>query len=208
MRSLLLLLVVTLAACSPFHKRSPLTDAFSRDLRIALPAIAELGESDRDEAQPVLQYIARDQDPIRSEAAMNALRNRERLIRDELASSATGLRAEIAALHVAMEEAFRNGNLLGVAAVYADDAVILGHNGKRVAGRAAIDDYWTSLYGGEDWELTLLDVEGEGGLWIERGRSKITVIRDEQKRVSEVEFVLVWQRQPDGALLIKVDAFW
>lgn len=210
MRTLLLALALSLAtaACLPWPKRSPLTDAFSRDLRVALPAIQELGTSDRGEAQSVLMYIARDPDPMRSRAALEALRHRARMEKDQLESTAIGARERITELHEAMESAVRNGNLPAVAAFYADDAVLLGRDGHEVVGRAAIEDYWSRMQGAQDWELTLLDVEGQDGLWIERGRSKLSVLRDEQLLVSEVEFLLVWQQQPDGSLRIKLDAFW
>jgi ketosteroid isomerase-like protein len=207
--TLLVVLAALSAACVPiFHQRSPVTDAFSRDTRISLPAIAELGQSDREEAESVLLHIARDPDPLRSQAAMNALRSHARLRRAETEEASPDIRVEISALHEAMEEAFRNEDLLGVAAFYADDGLLLGRDGHRVAGRIAIDEYWGRLHGAREWELTLLDVEGEDGIWVERGRSKLSVFRDDELRASEVEFMMVWQRQSDGALLITIDAFW
>jgi len=196
------------SACLPWHERSPVTNAFSKDTRVALPAIAALGQSDREEAESVLLHIAQDPDPLRSQAAVNALRALAWLQRAETGETTPSIRVEISALHVAMEEAFRNGDLLGVAGFYSDDAVMLGRDGRRVVGRASLNEYWTRLHGAKKWEITLMDIEGEDGIWVERGRSRLSVVRDEKLSESEVEFMMVWQRQLDGRLLIIVDAFW
>jgi ketosteroid isomerase-like protein len=195
-------------ACLPWPERSHVTNAFSKDTRVALPAIAELGQSDREEAEAILLHIAQDPDPLRREAAVNALRALARLERAESNETTLSIRAEISALHVAMEEALRNGDLLGVAGFYSDDAVLLGRDGRRVAGRANLNEYWTRLHGAQSWEIDVLDVEGEDGIWMERGRSRLRVMRDEELAESEVDFMMIWQRQLDGRLLIIVDAFW
>ena len=44
----------------------------------------------------------------------------------------------------------KKGDLQGVANFYADDGVLIGPNNFRIAGRKAIDQYWTSLKGAKD----------------------------------------------------------
>jgi ketosteroid isomerase-like protein len=51
-------------------------------------------------------------------------------------------------------------------------------------------------------------LEGGSDLYVQRGRSRLVRQRDGARHVSEVEFVLVWQRQLDGRLRILVDAWW
>jgi ketosteroid isomerase-like protein len=209
--ALLSVLMLCPGACNSIQwpSRSPVTDAYSRNLEIALPAIAELGRSDRPEAVAVLQSIRQDADPNRRLAAENALRERNRRIHlAETEESPASVRAEIEAQHAVMEAKMRAGDLSGVAAHYADDGLVLGPGGRRVAGREAIDAYWKTFENPRDWELKLLDLEGHDGLYIERGRSKLTSVHEEQLRVSEVEYTLIWRRQPDGTLLIIVDAYW
>jgi len=208
---LALLLVVTLGACNSvkWPDRSPVTDAYNRDPTIALPAIAELGRSERGEAVAVLQNITQDPDPRRREAAIAALRERQRrLKREESTESLSNVRAEIEAQHSVMEAKLRAGDLKGVAAHYASDGVLLGRRGMRVSGRAEIDAYWNRVDDPLDWELILMDLEGRDGLYVERGRSKLTTLREGAAHITQVDYMLVWQRQADGNLLITVDAYW
>ena len=59
-----------------------------------------------------------------------------------------------------------------------------------------------------DWELQVHSVEGNDKLATQRGRSILTYIKNGERRVSTVEFLLIWQRQTDGTLKIAVDAYW
>ena len=122
------------------------------------------------------------------------------------------LRAHIEALNEAMEARFRAGDMLDVAAFYADDGIMLAPDGERVEGRNAIDAYWARTgenYTDLDWELTVEHVEGDEGLAYQRGRSTLSRTSvDGERRVSIVEFVLIWQQQDDGSYRILVDAYW
>lgn len=60
-----------------------------------------------------------------------------------------------------MEEAFRQGKPLELAALYVDSAMLLSPGGHAVTGRTAIDDYWTALQYPVDWDLTVLAASGE-----------------------------------------------
>jgi ketosteroid isomerase-like protein len=120
-----------------------------------------------------------------------------------------GLRQEIAALCAQMEQAMRENDLKRVASFYADDGILLGPGGDTRGGsRAALEEYWLGFGRGVDWSLVTHSIEGEEGLAIQRGRSILTYVRDDQRRTSVVEFMLIWQRQDDGTLKIKVDAYW
>src|SRR5262245_31696707 len=67
---------------------------------------------------------------------------------------------EIEALNRHMEEQFRTGNLLGVADMYADDAMLLDERGTRVAGRQEIDEYWSGIEDPVDWKLEIRSIYG------------------------------------------------
>jgi ketosteroid isomerase-like protein len=118
------------------------------------------------------------------------------------------MREDVAKWNRAMEDAMKKGDLQGVANFYADNALLLGPNGYSVSGRKAIDEYWTKLQSPKDWKLDVLSVEGGKGVIIQRGRSKLVYAPEGKERVSQVEFVLVWQQQKDGSYKIAVDAYW
>jgi uncharacterized protein (TIGR02246 family) len=107
-----------------------------------------------------------------------------------------------------LEEQFRRGNLLGVADLYADDAVLLDSQGGRHEGRAEIDAYWTRIEAPRDWRLESRRVFGSDTLAYELGRSHLTTIRDGQEHTSVVDFLLLWRREVDGQWKIVLDAYW
>ena len=115
---------------------------------------------------------------------------------------------EIEARNRHLESAFRSGNLLGVADVYADDAVLIDARGKRTSGRAEIDEYWSALEDPLDWELELRTLRGSEAVAYETGVSRLTTRQDGVARTVECEFVLLWRREPDGEWRITLDAHW
>ncbi len=125
------------------------------------------------------------------------------------AASPEQSRARVEALNSALMERYNAGDTAGVAALYADDAVLLGPNGYRVAGREAIDDYWTRIEQPVSWKLEILAVEGGGGLIHQRGVSTLRYKREGgELHTSVVQFALLWAQQPDGAYKVAVDAYW
>lgn len=128
----------------------------------------------------------------------------------ESASPEAGdLRAEAERLNRILETRYAAGDLAGVAAMYADNAIMLGPDGYRVEGRDAIDAYWTRITNPVSWKLEVIDAEGGRGLIHQRGVSVLTYGRDTgEVHTSTVQFVLVWVRQPDGEYRIGMDAYW
>ncbi len=120
------------------------------------------------------------------------------------------LRAEILTATRLMEDAMARDDLAAVAAMYTDDAVLLGPGGYRVEGREAIDAYWQGFGRGIAWSLDAFSIEGdaERGIAHQRGRSTLTYERDGTERTSIVEFALVWMRDDAGRWRIAVDAYW
>ncbi|MFO0985549.1 MAG: FKBP-type peptidyl-prolyl cis-trans isomerase [Planctomycetota bacterium] len=131
-------------------------------------------------------------------------------ILDELPPSPEAQRLEaIQAANQQLMRAFRAGDLKGVAAMYADDAVLLGPNQLRIEGRKAIDDYWAGLKHPVDWQLEVLSLDGQDDLVHQIGRSVLTTEDDQGKcNRAEVLFAVIWRRQQDGSYKVAVDAYW
>lgn len=115
---------------------------------------------------------------------------------------------EIEARNRHLEQQFRAGNLLGVADVYADDAVLLNARGERIEGREGIDGYWSAIENPVDWSLEIRTIRGSEAVAYELGVSRLTKRRDGQLITSETSFLVLWRREPDGAWRIALDAYW
>ena len=98
---------------------------------------------------------------------------------------------KITALNKEMETDFNSNNMLKVAAMYLDSAVILG-GGTNLTGRTNLDNYWLSLKDkGATWKLEIDKIEDHGDIVIQRGRSYLTMGPDRQ---SNVRFILIWKK--------------
>lgn len=118
------------------------------------------------------------------------------------------LQAEILARTRELEELFRSGNLLGVADVYADDAVLLDHRGERTTGRAEIDAYWSSIEEPVEWTLEVREIRGSGAVAYQLGTSRLTTRRAGAPETSVTDFLVVWRRDAAGEWRIDLDAYW
>jgi ketosteroid isomerase-like protein len=117
------------------------------------------------------------------------------------------LRAEIRAVNDSMAAAFNRGDMLAVARFYTDDARIDGERGELVQGRAAIDAYWTGLRNPKSWKLDVIEVGGPRDHPYQIGRSTLVTSGPSGDRTSVVEFLVIWRRQPNGALRMAVDYY-
>ena len=115
---------------------------------------------------------------------------------------------EIETLTRTLEARFADGDLLGVADLYADDAVLFGPDGLRIEGRENIDAYWSSVAEPVAWVLDTDAVDGGGTLAHQRGTSALTALRDGLPLTSEVEFALFWRRLQGRDWKIAVHGFW
>lgn len=107
-----------------------------------------------------------------------------------------------------LELLFGAGDLLGVADVYADDAVLVDAHGQRTRGRAEIDAYWSAIESPVEWRLEIRSIRGSDEVAYELGTSHLTTRRDGALSTSVSEFLLLWRHEPDGAWRIELDAFW
>lgn len=107
-----------------------------------------------------------------------------------------------------LERRFTADDGLGVAAMYTDDGLLLSPGLGRTEGREALDASWDRPRVDPEWALTIDRLEGDEDRPIQRGRSVLSHSRDGERVVSEVEFVVIWERQDDGSYRIVVDAYW
>jgi ketosteroid isomerase-like protein len=119
----------------------------------------------------------------------------------------TALWREVETLNREMEAAFNRGDLKGVAAFYADNAVVRNAQGVSANGRQQLDAYWAGIKDGKRWTLDVLGVTAaeNTNLVYETGRS--TLVSGSPEHTSIVGFLVVWQRQPTGKLKILLDYY-
>jgi uncharacterized protein (TIGR02246 family) len=107
-----------------------------------------------------------------------------------------------------LEREFAAGNLLGVADIYADDAVLVDARGQRVRGRDALDAHWSLIEEPLAWRLEIRALRGSEALAYELGRSHLSTRREGAVHTSVSDFLLVWRHDPDGLWRIEYDASW
>jgi uncharacterized protein (TIGR02246 family) len=100
------------------------------------------------------------------------------------------------------------GNLLGVADLFADDAVLIDARGERTAGRDEIDRYWTSIEDPVDWRIEIRRIRGSDAVAYEIGRSFLTTRRGGKLETSVSDFLVLWRREGGGAWRIELDVSW
>jgi len=118
------------------------------------------------------------------------------------AAFAEAPRAEIERINREMTAALERGDGLAVAAVYADDARIVGPRGKTVHGREAIDHYWSRIKNAT-WKLEVFDTGGTKDDAYQIGRSTLT----SGGGTYACDFVLIWKRDAAGKLRIHLDLY-
>ncbi|HJU76104.1 MAG TPA: nuclear transport factor 2 family protein, partial [Gemmatimonadaceae bacterium] len=114
---------------------------------------------------------------------------------------------ELQAVNDSMTAAFNKGDLLAVARFYTDDGIVDGPRGERVAGRAALDKYWTGIQNPKSWKLEVLGLGGHPDFPYQIGRSTLVTSSPNGDRTSVVEFLVLWRREQDGSLRIAVDYY-
>lgn len=109
-------------------------------------------------------------------------------------------------------EAFNKGDMLGVAHIYADDAMIIFPNyqakqGRKIQGRVAIDKYWLAIGKPKSWSLEVFEVGGtKDAIWV-LGKSTLTEEYDGKDHTYVGDFVVIWKRQKDGSYRIHTDIY-
>ncbi|MFL5802792.1 MAG: YybH family protein [Roseiflexaceae bacterium] len=107
----------------------------------------------------------------------------------------------------AMTSALEQGDGLGVARIYADDALLTDLHDFRVLGRAAIDAHWSRLAPCRSWRLDILDVGGDPAMPYQRLHSTLIFERNGQEIRDVGTCFVIWKRQADGDYRIYVDIY-
>lgn len=124
-----------------------------------------------------------------------------------VAAAQVASRAEIDGRLAELLSAFRSADNRGVASIFADDASILGPNGVRVVGRAAIDSYWVARPRPTSWTIETLEVGGSRDSPWQLARSTRINRSAAGADTSFTTFILVWKRGADGKLRIYLDLY-
>jgi len=107
----------------------------------------------------------------------------------------------------AMTSALEQGDGLGVASIYADDALLTDLHDSRVQGRAAIDAHWSRLAPCLSWRLDVLDVGGDPATPYQWLRSTLIFERNGKEIHDVGTCFVIWKRQADGDYRIYVDIY-
>jgi ketosteroid isomerase-like protein len=111
-------------------------------------------------------------------------------------------RAVIERLNREMTAALNRGDGLSVAAVYADDARIVGPKRQTVEGREAINQYWSRMKNAK-WTLEVREVGGTNDDAYEVGVSTLA----SEHGTYTCDFILIWKRDASGKLRIHLDLY-
>ncbi|HZI29952.1 MAG TPA: serine hydrolase [Gemmatimonadaceae bacterium] len=124
------------------------------------------------------------------------------LLRGASKPAQSALRAEVDSLHAAMVAAFKQ-DPASVSRFYTDDAVIQGM-GRRLKGRAQVDEYWRQFTSARDWSLEILEFGGtRDSPWL-LGRS--TLVSSSGMRQA-TDYAGVLERGADGKLRYRLDFY-
>ena len=97
---------------------------------------------------------------------------------------------EIEALNRELEERFRAGNLLGIADLYADDALLISPTSV-IEGREAIDAYWSEITAPVSWRLVIFEIGGSEELAYQLGRSHRVWRSHNVEHTSDADVLLI-----------------
>jgi uncharacterized protein (TIGR02246 family) len=127
------------------------------------------------------------------------------------AQEAAGLSEEDVATIAASPDAFAEAMLAGdwaaVAALYTEDAVFMHPNRPAVEGRAAIQARMEQLRPFEQFEATIVEIDGRGDLAFVRATySETYTVEGTPEPIHDTgKYVEIWRKQPDGSWLIAVE---
>jgi uncharacterized protein (TIGR02246 family) len=104
-------------------------------------------------------------------------------------------------------EAALAGDWEALAALYAEDVVLMPPNGPVVEGRVAIQDFLESFPFITQFAVTIVQIDGRGDLAFVRGTNSMTLIVEGTSEPIHItgKYVEIWRKQPDGKWLIAVD---
>jgi len=94
----------------------------------------------------------------------------------------------------------------GVAALYAEDAIVLAPNQAAVQGRAAIQAALEAFPPISNFQVQILEIEGQGDLAYSRGSASMTLTPAGLAPIEDrVKYIEIWRKQADGSWKILRD---
>jgi uncharacterized protein (TIGR02246 family) len=123
-------------------------------------------------------------------------------------SRVASLEDEIEAAGLALEQRFRTGDVLGVADLYADDAILIAADGRRVEGRDEIDAYWSEFAEPLAWTREIDEIGGSDELAWERGTATLVEEQSGTPETSIADYIVLWRRTNEGEWRILLDVSW
>lgn len=118
------------------------------------------------------------------------------------ASQVDPARAPVEKQGLAFAEAFNRGDIVAVAAMYAEDAIAFPPDSAMVRGRPAIEALWKGARdsGIKAVTFNVEDVQSAGNLAVEVGTAVLKIQPANQPETSQtIKYVVVWKCQKDGA---------
>ena len=119
-------------------------------------------------------------------------------------------RAEIQSIIDQFAKAANAKDAQGIASIYADDATLLPPGQPPVKGRDAIRDFWQGFLdsGADAPALKIVSIDASGDLAYEIGEwTAIMPKPDGSTAPTTGKYLVVYKRQPDGALKMVADMF-
>lgn len=114
---------------------------------------------------------------------------------------AEDVRKAIQEVNIKESEGFRRGDAAAVAALYAEDGILLPPNSHMVSGRQEIQKFWKAAMemGVKDAILTTVELSGSGDTVHELG-NYVLKIQPKGKELFEDrgKYIVIWKRTADG----------
>ena len=115
----------------------------------------------------------------------------------------------INAVRKQLTDAFNQGDVAAVAALFIEEANLLPPNSPIIVGRESIQEFFQSFYdaGGRDLHLTVIDLHVSGDMAHDVGKYTLTIKPEEGEAISDSgKFVTIWKRE-NATWKIDVDIF-
>jgi uncharacterized protein (TIGR02246 family) len=114
----------------------------------------------------------------------------------------TTARQELARIISQFATAFNAGDMAAVAALYAEDAILMPPDSATLTGRGRIAEYWQAARetGMRDVALRTLKIEGEGSTFVDIGTAEAMSDAGSQS----LKYIAVW-KQVDGRWQMAAD---
>ena len=123
-----------------------------------------------------------------------------------LAADDAAVRAAIEAVNAGFMKGVESRSAASMAASYEENARLIPPNEAEVVGKTAIELYWQGMldHGVTDADFVIEDVHTAGDMAVERGHVDLR-FADPKAPPATVRYLVMWQRQPDGAWKIRYD---